>query len=167
MNRASLTAADVMQVGIKTVLPGLTLPQLEAAFVRDRVTGYPVVEQSKLIGVVSRSDVIRQLCTEREVAERVSDFHFDETDFYEVKMESLQQIADRVGERIESLTVADVMNGRPLTVPPHMPIKAIAHELIRHRVHRLPVSDHGDLLGLVSSTDLVRLIADGRIGDAH
>lgn len=162
MTLQSLTAADVMRGGIKTVSPRTTLPELEEAFVRDHVTGYPVVDHGKLVGVVSRSDVVRQLCTEREVAETVSDFHFDEHHFYEVRMESLQQIADRVGERIESLSVEDVMNRRPHTVPLDMPIGEVAEQFVKHRVHRLPVVDGTTLVGIISTIDIVRLVAQGR-----
>jgi len=158
-----LTAADVMRGGIKSVSLQMTLPELEEAFVRDKVTGYPVVEEGKLVGVVSRSDVVRQLCTERQVAETVSDFHFDEKNFFEVEMESIQQIADRVGERIERLSVQDVMNQRPYTIPLGMPIRDVAHQFITHHVHRLLVTDQGILVGIITTIDLARLIADGRL----
>lgn len=163
MSNHHFTAADIMSGGIRTVPPQMTLPELEEAFVRDQVTGFPVVHAGKLVGVVSRSDIVRQLCTERQVAETVSDFHYDERGFHEVEMESLQQIADRIGERIESSSVADVMNKRPYTVPPDMPIREVAHQFIRHHVHRLPVTDQGALVGIVTTIDLARLIADGRL----
>jgi predicted transcriptional regulator len=166
MHAASLTAADVMNSGIKTVSPRMTLPELEESFQRDRVTGYPVVEHAALVGVVSRSDVIRQLCTERHVAETVSDFFFDERDFYELKMESLQQIADRVGERIESLSVADVMEPDPLTVPLDLPIREVAKRFLSHSIHRLPVVDRADLVGIITTMDLAELIAQGRLVEA-
>ena len=62
------------------------------------MSGFPVVDQGKLVGVVSRSDVVRRICSERDVAERTSDFFFDETGFYEAPMDSFNDSADRVGE---------------------------------------------------------------------
>ena len=162
MPKHNLTAADVMCGGIRTVSPQTTLPELEEAFDRDQVTGFPVVDDGKLVGVVSHSDIVRQICTERRVAETVSDFHFDEKGFYEVRMESFDQIADRIGQRIESLSVADVMNRRPITVPLDMPINEVAHQFVSHQVHRLPVVDQGVLVGIITTIDLVRLIADNR-----
>ena len=162
MPKHNLTAADVMCGGIRTVSPQTTLPELEEAFDRDQVTGFPVVDDGKLVGVVSHSDIVRQICTERHVAETVSDFHFDEKGFYEVRMESFDQIADRIGQRIESLSVADVMNRRPITVPLDMPINEVAHQFVSHQVHRLPVVDQGVLVGIITTIDLVRLIADNR-----
>jgi len=155
-----LTAVDIMQANVKSVPPDMSLPDLETMSVESGISGFPVVDQGTLVGVVSRTDVVRRLCTEREVAENVSDFHFDERGFHEVKMESFQDIADRVGERIESLTVRDVMNPDPLTVPVTAPLHVIARRCVDHRVHRLPVTENGRLLGIVTTMDLVRLMAE-------
>ncbi|TWU06338.1 CBS domain-containing protein [Stieleria varia] len=161
MSREEWTVADIMQAGVKTVAPDVSLPDLEAMFLKDQISSYPVIDEGRLVGVVSRSDIVRQICQEREVAQSVSDFHFDETSFYEVPMESLTQVADRIGERIESLTVADVMNKRPLTIGLDTPIRDVAQQFIARQVHRFPVTDQGTLVGIVSTTDLVRLIAQG------
>jgi CBS domain-containing protein len=158
-----LTAADVMRVAVKIVPPTMTLPELESELTESKLSGFPVVDAGKLIGVVSRTDVVRQICAEREVAERTSDFYFDETGFYEMEMESFKDIADRVGERIDELMVKDVMISNPLTVFPGQPISGIARRFMEHGVHRLPVTDRGILVGIVTTMDLVRLIADRRL----
>ncbi|KAA5541849.1 CBS domain-containing protein [Roseiconus nitratireducens] len=163
MSTKELTAVDVMSSAVRTVPSDMTLPDLEKELIREKVSGFPVVDQGKLVGVVSRADVVRQICAERSVAEYVSDFHFDETGFFEDKMESFKDIADRVGERIESLKVGDVMIKDPLTVPTGMPVERVAKQFMEHRVHRFPVTDHGDLVGIVTTSDLVRLIADRRL----
>jgi CBS domain-containing protein len=161
---ATLTAADVMQVAVKTVPSTMTLSDLEDELLRASVSGFPVVDEGKLVGVVSRSDVVRRISSEREIAERTSDFYFDETGFYEDKMDSWKDIADRVGERLEGLLVGDVMAENPHTIAIGQPITEIAERFIRHHVHRLPVIDRGSLVGIVTTMDLVRLIAEGRVG---
>ncbi len=158
-----LTVADVMRVVVKTVPSSMTLPDLENELLSARVSGFPVVNDNKLVGIVSRSDIVRQLCVERDVARGISDFYFDEKDFFEVEMESLKDIADRVGERIEGLTVKDVMVKNPLTTRLDQPIDEAAKQFVDHRIHRLPVTDRGTLVGIVTTTDLVRLIAEKRI----
>ncbi len=158
-----LTAADVMKVAVKTVPPTFSLPQLERELLAAKVSGFPVVDDGKLVGVVSRSDVVRQICREREIAERTSDFYFDEIGFYEAEMETFKDIADRVGERIEGLLVRDVMTRNPRTIPWNYPISEIARQFAAHGVHRLPVTDEGTLVGIVTTMDLVRLIADKRL----
>ncbi len=158
-----LTVADVMQVAVKTVPSSMSLPALEDELLQARVSGFPVVDDNQLVGVVSRSDIVRQLSAERTVAQLTSDFYLDQQGFHEVKMESLVDIADRVGERIESLKVQDVMVKNPLTTRLDQPIAQAAKQFVEHRVHRLPVTDRGTLVGIITTMDLVRLIADRRI----
>tara|TARA_R110002049_G_scaffold4601_4_gene31876 strand:- start:112779 stop:113303 length:525 start_codon:yes stop_codon:yes gene_type:complete len=164
---AALTVADVMRTDVKTVRSTMTLPELEAELLRAHVSGCPVVDDNQLVGVVSRSDIVRQLCAEREVAEVTSDFHFDERNFYEIEMASLKDIADRVGERIESLCVKDVMVTNPFTARIDQPIADVAKRLVDHEIHRMPVTDKGILVGIITTTDLVRMIADERLVDAR
>lgn len=159
----TLTAADVMHVAVKTVPSTMTLADLEDELSRENVSGFPVVDSGQLVGVVSRSDVLQRISSEREIAEKTSDFYFDETGFYEARMESWKDIADRVGERLEGLLVGDVMAKQLYTIAIDEPLKEIADRFIRHRIHRLPVTDQGTLVGIVTTMDLVRLIAEGRV----
>ena len=162
-----LTVADAMQVVVKTVPSSMSLPTLENEMLGAQVSGFPVVDDNKLVGVVSRSDIVRQLCVERNVAQHTSDFYFDEKNFLEVEMESFKDIADRVGERIEALTVQEVMVKNPLTTRLDQPISKAARQFIDHHVHRLPVTDRGTLVGIITTTDLVRLIAERRTAVGH
>ncbi len=162
-NNTDLTVANVMQVVVKSVRSSMSLPDLEDELLRDGVSGFPVVDDNKLVGVISRSDIVRQLSTERNIAEHTSDFYFDEKDFYETKMESFKDIADRIGERIEGLSVSDVMVKNPLTTRLDQPISEAAKRLVDHHIHRLPVTDGGTLVGIVTTMDLVRLIAEKRV----
>ncbi len=160
---SQLTAADVMQVVVKTVPSTMTLPELEQELMRAKVSGFPVVDAGKLVGVVSQSDIVRQMCAERDVAEKTSDFYFDETGFHEMKLESAKEISDRIGERLEGLLVKDVMAKKTITVEIDQPLSEIASRFIDHHVHRLPVIDQGELVGIISTMDLLRLIANRRL----
>ena len=56
-----IRARDVMQASVLTVSPGMSLTELEDFLVSKRITGAPVVERGVLIGIVSRSDIVRLL----------------------------------------------------------------------------------------------------------
>lgn len=162
-----LVIKQIMQRSVRTVAPEVTLPELEKAFVKDGVSGFPVVDKGELVGIVSRSDIVRQLFLEHHAAERTSDFYFDESGFHEVPLVTFEQVADRVGERIERLQVKDVMSRAIVKVSPDQPLKTVAQTLADNRVHRVLVTEEGRLVGLVSSLDLVRLIANGRVRADH
>ena len=71
-----------------------------------------------------------------------------------------------MGARIETLHVRDVMVRALIRTAPGETVAAVARTLIEHGVHRLPVVDGGELVGIVSSLDLVRLFAEDRVAPA-
>ena len=54
---AKLTANDVMQPKVETLPSNLSLPELVKAMSRSHHRGFPVVEDGKLVGIVTQSDV--------------------------------------------------------------------------------------------------------------
>jgi CBS domain-containing protein len=162
----SITARDVMQRQVRTVSPENTLPEVEQLFVTYKVSGFPVVSGGQLVGIISRADIIRQLCVEHRVAEATSEFYRDEMGFQEEPIESLEKIAERVGTRIEHLRVDEVMIRNVVVVPPDAALQTIAQIMADRRIHRVCVTEQGRLVGIVATLDLVRLIANGRLGEA-
>jgi CBS domain-containing protein len=156
-----LTAHDVMQSNVHVVPPDMALVDLEREFVAKRVTGFPVVEAGRLVGIVSRSDVVRQLCAEQSLAEIVSDYYGDATGFEPPA--TLVEIGDRVGQRLESLRVDDVMVRQVVSVAPDTPLVDVARTLVERHIHRLTVTQGSRLVGIISTFDLVKVIADGRM----
>jgi CBS domain-containing protein len=158
-----LTAGQVMRRGISTVPKTLPLPALERAFVDCGVSGFPVVDGEELVGVVSRTDVVRQLSSEQELAARTSDFYRDAEGFHEIPVLNTAQVAERIGQRMQELTVADVMHQQLHTVGADQPLRAVADKMVDNDVHRVLITREGRLLGLISAMDFARLYAQGRL----
>jgi CBS domain-containing protein len=158
-----MIATEAMRRCVQTVPPSMSLPELERFFVRYGVWGFPVVDGDQLVGVVSRSDIVRQLHAERETARLTSEFYRDADGFHELPLTSDEQIADRIGERMEQLTVGDVMHRQVFAVPSDQPLRAIAETMVDNDIHRVLVTHEGRLLGLISTSDFVRLYAQGRL----
>ncbi|MBW4689455.1 MAG: CBS domain-containing protein [Komarekiella atlantica HA4396-MV6] len=55
-----------MTTNLKTITPDTTLPQIEALMVTYDIGRLPVLENQQLVGIVTRTDVLRQLHQERE-----------------------------------------------------------------------------------------------------
>lgn len=160
----NLTARDLMQTDMKTVSPDLPLPELEQRFLEDRVGGYPVLEGDHLVGIVSRADILRRLCAERSAAEHVSDYYHVVGDG-SAPVESLESFAQRFGTRTEGLRVRDVMVRLMITVEPDHTIRHVARTIVDNHIHRVLVTSERRLVGIISSIDLVRLVADGQTGN--
>lgn len=155
-----MKARDLMRPNPKTVSPDTRLLDLDRAFLRDRVGGYPVLEAGRLVGIVTRSDVVRKLALESCYAGGIADFCRDagwvDADDPAASMEVE---AAALGERIARAVVADVMSQPPIAVSPETPLAALAQVLVDHQIHRLPVLEDGELVGWISSFDLVGFLA--------
>jgi CBS domain-containing protein len=158
-----LLVKQIMNRNVRTVAPDATLPELEKAFVKEGVSGFPVVVEGELVGIVSRSDLVTQLFLEHHAAETTSDFYFDNDGFHEIPLVTFEQIADRVGERIEQLQVKDVMSRPVFKVSPDQPLRHVAQMMTDNRIHRVLVTEQSCLVGIISSLGLVDLIANGRL----
>jgi CBS domain-containing protein len=157
-----LTARDVMQTKPRSVSPEMTLPELQRTLISTRMSGFPVVQNDRLVGVVSRSDVVRQLTVEHSLGEMRSAYQ-SETGIENEDETFLANVAQHVGSRMEKLRVEDVMTRSVLSLPPDAPLQQVARMLVDNRIHRLLVVEGGELIGIISSTDLVRLVAEGRL----
>jgi CBS domain-containing protein len=154
-----------MSSTVRTVGPEVRVPDLGRAFIEEKRSSFPVVHEGRLVGIVSRSDVVRQLCVEQAFAETVAGFYVDLGGGADDEPDSSSSVGGRVGSRIEELRVRDVMIHDPVTVGPDDSLRKVATLLVEKNLHRLPVVEDGRLLGIVSSLDLARVVAEGR-GDS-
>lgn len=67
---------------------------------------------------------------------------------------------------LEGTELRELVPERLLTIAPDEPLSRAAEAMVRHRISALPVVDDGELIGLVTTTDVVRhgSIAFGRKG---
>jgi CBS domain-containing protein len=114
---------------------------------RNHISGAPVLEHGKVVGVISESDIIR--AAYRPKRGRVTNF--------------LDAVANATHEatsqRLRTTRVAEAMSAPVITASPEMTISEAAALTERHRVKRLPVVDHDEyLIGVISRADLVRVL---------
>ncbi len=63
----------------------------------------------------------------------------------------------------EHITVRQLMSDRVITIRPHANVVTAASVMLRNNVSRLPVVDrHGRLVGIISSFDIYRMLAQTR-----
>jgi CBS domain-containing protein len=158
-----MQARDVMTPAPATIGPDASLADLEALLLAKRVGGVPVVEHGKLVGIVSRSDVVRMLGTEQAVADTQSDFYreFYGEPYASTAASSPEAASEQVARRLAHLRVRDAMVADVITVAADAPLREVAQRLVEHHIHRVVVTSDGALAGIVTALDLVRLVAEG------
>ena len=164
----SLRAMDLMTTDVKTVDLEMGLLDLESFFTNERVSGAPVVTGGRLIGVVSRSDVVRLLAnTDKQIRSALSFYQYLSPwdaesagpDFFS------RESSPTLGRRLAKLKVRDAMTSEVFAVPPSASIEELCKEMAAHGVHRVLVVEGETLHGLVSSLDVVRAVAERGLSD--
>ncbi|PCJ39856.1 MAG: hypothetical protein COA99_09980 [Moraxellaceae bacterium] len=150
---------DIMSTEIISVTPDIGLDILEQELSQNFINGAPVIDNGKVVGVVSRADIIRQLNIEHTFAAAVYDYYEGAFLAYSQEDET-NKLGAFVGGRMEHLTVKDIMNRSIKSISPELTITEAASLMMEYRVHRLLVIGE-QLEGILSTTDYVRLCAEG------
>ena len=156
----SITAADLMTSKVVTLTPEMTLKEMDAVFVKRGVSGAPVIEMRRLVGVASQADVVRTLWEGQKEASKISAYHSSP---FPIPIPALEQIAKdshQISERMIQSKVRDIMTKDPLVAHPEDSIESVAERMVLDQIHRLPVTEAetGDLVGIITALDLVRAI---------
>ena len=133
---------DVMTRAVTTVSASSPLKEAVTLFLAHGISGLPVVEDGRLVGVLSESDI---------VAKETSGYGNGDVSRAEVSHLRRERAAE---------TVAQAMTRDPVTVEPWVPVWGAADLMAVHDVNRLPVVDaDGSLIGIITRADLVRAFA--------
>ncbi len=181
-----LRVRDIMSTDVVTVSPELALRETIELLADQHVSGTPVVAGSKVVGVISATDLLRfeaatpGVPTERpnqmEVGEWGAPEEWEEgaeapAAFYsemwsDVGADVLERFREVQGPEWDVLaehTVAEAMTPTLCAVPPDAEVAKAAAYMVRAGVHRLLVIDKGKLVGIVTTTDIMRAVAEGRL----
>lgn len=144
-----LKAKDVMTPEPVCVEPSARIRDLARMFEEHEISGAPVVnKEGKVIGVVSKTDLIRRC------AEGTDDI--PPAFLFEVLSEQGQgeETSEVVPEPL--ICVEDFMTEDPLMVSPELSAGAVARLLFEKRIHRAIVVDSERYpLGIITSLDLL------------
>ncbi len=151
------TVRSIMQADVLTVDPDTTIKALVRLLSDNGVSGVPVVdEQDVLVGVVSMTDVIRLAAEEGGGAYDASD------DFFLPEWTSRKGPswdALPLNESFDDVRVGDIMTPVAFTVPPTATVTELADFLLRGHIHRAVVEEGGRLLGIVTTFDVLKVVA--------
>jgi len=133
-----MKVSDIMQTAVRTVTVDTPVSEVIVSLADARVSGLPVVDiRGRAVGVVSSSDLITAQARARTAQER--------------------QIL------LEQTQVRDLMTPKPLMIDSSAEVQEAAQHMLYAEVRRLFVEEGGELVGVISQTDIVRAVATGKI----
>jgi CBS domain-containing protein len=173
---AMLRIRDIMTREVLTLAPDMSLRDATELLTMHHVSGAPVVDGRKVVGVLSASDLLEAAGEEADGREQQS----DEEDLWEREPneegpagffdiagddgeEELSDLMEAARGMTAERRVEDVMTRTLYTLPSSADVTAAADYLRRCAVHRILVVDGGTLVGIVSSMDIVRAVAEHKL----
>ncbi len=131
-----------------------TLHEALALMDENRLSTLPVVDQrDRCVGIISATDLVELT---RDLEQEISDLG-------RVSDVSRQWLLEKLTEHdLGKQTLASRMTSSVMSIQPEATLVAAASEMLRHRVHHLPVLDeHGHLLGILSTMDVLSAFVEG------
>ena len=136
---------DIMTTNVRTVSSDKKLSEVVSLMCIYRYSGIPVVDDGKLVGTVSESDVLGRMFPKLEdLMGSMSTVDYDAL---------MQQYSDVV-----SVQVKEVMTPIVISIKPDMHILQAASMMVGRKFRRIPVADGDQLLGMVSMGDVHKAI---------
>ncbi len=130
-----VSITEIMSKNPITVNPSQSLYEVENLLNKHNIRHIPVVDEDRLIGVISRSDLLKI---------SVSDLNEEEDGVESVLF--------------DNFSISQVMTKMPVFIDINYSIKEAAKLLSQQSFHSLPVVDEGKLIGIVTSTDLIKYL---------
>ncbi len=120
--------------------------------VSNRVSALPVVDKRKhCVGILSTTDLI----------DFTRDVDDDLRQIDELDPSSRRWLVDKLLKSVGNEMVGTYMTEDVATVSLESTLAKAAHEMVRNRVHHLPVVDHqGQIAGIISTMDILAEFAD-------
>jgi CBS domain-containing protein len=133
-----MKVTDVMTTDVVTIAPSASLRDAASLLVEHGVSGLPVVEDGRLVGVISEADLIVKEGRPRErsrLHRRTSD-----------------------DQKITARLVGEAMTSPVVTVNAWASVSTAAALMLEAGIGRLPVLRGAELVGIVTRADLVRAL---------
>ena len=145
---------EVMNVKPVTVQADASVSDAALILRENKISGLPVLDGERLVGIVSESDLLRLLSVDEEEGGLwlPSPFEIFEVPFRDlVKWERMRSALDEIPKK----KVSGVMSRNLHEVGPDDSIEEAAGIMTRHRINRLPVVEDGRLVGIVTRGDII------------
>jgi len=155
---------DIMTRDVITFQPDKTLHYALETFTKKDISGAPVVEDGKLIGLITELDIIKVLDI------YMPKIHFTSVPQFFLVLAGLKskRKTTELKKKImaaSKLRVDDFMTKQPVVIDKKADIMEAARLIDTYKVNRLPVIEDEKVVGILTRNDIIRAVAklDGEL----
>ncbi len=143
---------DIMTTDVIFVTPQTDVVEVARVLVNNGITGVPVVEDGRVVGILTDADIVSR---ETEVD---SPAYFS---FLDAVIRLPWNHTDEDFKRVLAMTAGELMSNHVVSIGRTATVQDAATLMFRERVNPLPVVDEdGALLGIISRTDIMRTMLE-------
>jgi CBS domain-containing protein len=153
---------DLMNRHVFFVKPHHSIYDVARVFAKSEISGAPVVDGGRVVGVLSLSDIVSFMGLKLAESEVIP----HEPNSLSMLILNLIKLGKDYSEfkkeldRISKFTVKDVMSKEVVFINPDSDLFEAANIMDKYDVNRLPVIDDGKLIGVISRADLIKALID-------
>jgi CBS domain-containing protein len=153
----ALLVRDIMDTDVPAVYPSDPVESVLKVLRAHELPGIPVVnEGGRCVGIITEADLV--------ISEEGADLHLPH--YFQlfggvVFLEPMSHFEERVRKAFAS-TAEDMMTPDPVTVEAGAPVEEAAKLIAGRKHNRLPVVEHGRLVGVVTRVDVLDALTNDR-----
>ena len=143
-----MKAADVLESQVISVGPETRVSDVANLLLTRRISAVPVVDNGRLVGIISEGDLIRRVETDTER---------HRSWWLELLISNEKLATEYV--KSHARYAGEVMTRKVVTADEDTPLTEIAKLFENHNIKRVPIVRGSKVIGIVSRADLLRVLA--------
>ena len=150
---------DVMNKEVIVCAPDDTLGHLADLFKKNHISGIPVVDKGKIVGLVSETDLIKLFKTPEYSNDLWLPSPFE---IIEIPIRNLVKLEEtkKFFENMKLRPVKDIMTKTVHSISSDEELEDASTMMVKYDVNRLPVIEKGKLVGIVARSDIIRGLSE-------
>jgi CBS domain-containing protein len=156
--RNYMKVKDAMNIDVITCKPDDPVSTLVDLFKNNHISGMPVVENEKVVGIVSETDLLKLFKTPEISVDMLLPSPFE---IIEMPIRSVIRFEEfkKALEDIHMKPVRDIMKKKIYSISPDSTLEDASNMMVKYRVNRLPVIENGKLVGILVRSDIIRCLS--------
>ena len=152
---------DYMKRDVVTFSPEESIFDVAETFAKLNISGAPIVENGKVIGIISETDIVKFMKSDIAPSSGILVEHPE----FSLTLTFLDLVRKGISiskelKKVSKIKVRDVMSKSVISISPDANIFDAAELMEKKKVHRLVVMEEGKLIGIISKADLLKALVE-------